>query len=102
MDSWLQDLRYALRGLAKAPGFTALAVVTMAIGTGANATVFGFINALLVRPAPAVADAGSLVAVYTSDFSSGPYGLTSYPDYVSLKSEATAFRRLAAEQSGPA
>jgi putative ABC transport system permease protein len=102
MDRLWQDVRYALRSLVKAPGFTALALVTMAIGTGANATVFGFINALLLRPAPGVVDSGSLVAIYTSDFSSGPYGDTSYPDYLSLKSDAAAFRQIAAEQSGAA
>jgi hypothetical protein len=68
----------------------------LSLGTGANATVFSFVNALLLRPVAGVPDPASLVAVYTSDFSSGPYGDSSYPDYVSLKSEATAFASLAA------
>jgi predicted permease len=97
MRSLLQDLRFALRMLGKSPGFTVIALVTIAIGTGANATVFGFVNALLLRPAPGVADAGSLVAIYTSDYSSGPYGSTSYPDYESLKAGASAFTGMAAE-----
>ena len=74
MDKLLQDLRYALRSFSKAPGFTALALLTFAIGIGVNASVFGFVNALLLKPAPAVRDPGSLVSVFTSDFSSGPYG----------------------------
>jgi predicted permease len=101
MDRLLQDLRYAVRSFAKAPGFTALALLTIAIGIGINTTVFSFVNALLLRHTPAVADPGALVSVFTSDFSSGPYGSSSYPDYVSIKSEATAFRGLAAFVQGP-
>jgi hypothetical protein len=97
MDHLIQDLRYAGRLLVKSPGFTVVALLTIGIGTAANATVFGFVNALLLRPAPAIGDPGSLVSVYTSDFSSGPYGATSYPDYETLKSDATAFAVLAAE-----
>lgn len=98
MGSVLQDLRYALRVLARAPAFTAVTVLTMGIGTGANASVFSLVSALLVRPAPGVAEPSSLVSVYTSDFSSGPYGDSSYPDYLSLKSETTVFAAVAAEQ----
>jgi predicted permease len=98
MDSLLQDVRYALRVLARAPAFTAIALVTLAIGVGANATVFSFISALLLRPAPGVADPRSLVSIYTSDFSSGPYGDSSYPDFLSLKAEAPAFESMAAAQ----
>jgi len=92
----LQDVRYAVRGFIRTPGFAAIALLTLSLGTGANATVFSFVNALLLRPVSGVPDPASLVAVYTSDFSSGPYGDSSYPDYVSLKSEATAFASLAA------
>ena len=101
MDAFLQDVRYALRMIAKSPGVTAIALVTIGVATGANATVFGFVSTLLLRPAPGVADPGSLVAVYTSDFSSGPYGGSSYPDYLSLRSEATAFAQAAAHDTNP-
>ena len=97
MDGLLQDLRYALRVLAKAPAFTAITVLTMAIGTGANATVFSFISALLLRPAPGVTDPSSLIAIYTSDFSSGPYGDSSYPDYLALANGTSTFAAMAAE-----
>jgi len=100
MDKLLQDLRYALRSFSKAPGFTALALLTIATGIGVNATVFSFVNALLLRPAPGVRDPGSLVSVFTSDFSSGPYGVSSYPDYLTIKSSAPAFRGLAAFREG--
>ena len=72
MRSVLYDLRYATRNLVRSPGFVGAALLTLAIGTGANATVFSFVNALLLRPVPGVADPSSLVSIYTSDFSSGP------------------------------
>ena len=102
MDRLLQDLRYAIRSFAKAPGFTALALFTVALGIGVNATVFSFVNALLLRPAPVVRDPGTLVSVFTSDFSSGLYGSSSYPDYLSIKEQASAFEGLAAFTEGAA
>jgi putative ABC transport system permease protein len=96
MEKLLQDLRYAVRTLFRTPGWTSMAVVTLAIGTGANAAVFSFVDALLFRPAPAIHPARPLVTVFTSDFSSGPYGSTSYPDFVSLTTDTTAFAALAA------
>ena len=95
MESLLQDVRYAARGLVRTPGFTAVVLLTLAIGTGANATVFSFVNALLLRPASAVADPGRLVAVYTADFSSGPFGQNSYPDFLSLRQHVNSFASLA-------
>jgi predicted permease len=96
METLLQDLRYAVRTLFRTPGWTAMAVVTLAIGTGANAAVFSFVDALLFRPAPAVHPARRLVTVFTSDFSSGPYGSSSYPDFISFTADTTAFSGLAA------
>jgi putative ABC transport system permease protein len=96
METLLQDLRYAVRTLFRTPGWTAMAVLTLAIGTGANAAVFSFVDALLFRPAPAVRPARPLVTVFTSDFSSGPYGSTSYPDFTSFVRDTTAFAALAA------
>ena len=98
MDALLQDLKFALRMIARSPGITAVALVTIGIATGANATVFALVSALLLRPAPVVADPGSLVSVYTSDFSSGPYGDSSYPDFESLRADISAFSLMAAEE----
>ena len=66
MRAVVQDLRYALRNFWRAPGFFAAALLTLGIGTGANATVFSFLNALLLRPVPGVADPGSLA--FNRDF----------------------------------
>ena len=102
MRAVVQDLRYALRNFWRAPGFFAAALLTLGIGTGANATVFSFLNALLLRPVPGVADPGSLVSIYTSDYSSGPYGDFSFPDYLTVKQDAPAVRHLAAYTEGSA
>jgi putative ABC transport system permease protein len=97
METLLNDIRYAVRAMLRAPGWTAMAVVTLALGTGANTAVFGFVDALLFRPAPGVRAPGGVVAVFTSDFSSGPYGASSYPDFISIAGGIQAFERTAAE-----
>src|SRR6185295_11292046 len=96
MESLLHDLRYAARTLVRTPGWTSMALLTLALGTGANAAVFSFVDALLFKPAPGIHPQRPLVAVYTSDFSSGPYSDSSYPDYLSFKSDTTAFAALTA------
>ena len=100
METLVQDLRFAVRTLVRTPGWTVIAMLTLAIGTGANAAVFSFVDALLFRPAPGVRDGGTLVSVYTSDYSSGPFGESSYPDYVSIRRDATIFKDLAAVDNG--
>ena len=92
----LQDIRYGLRMIAKAPAFTLLAVLALALGICANTTIFSFLNGLLLRPLTGVKDPERLAAVYTSDYSSGLYGGSSYPDYVDLRDQANVFENLAA------
>ena len=92
----LQDIRYGLRMIVKAPAFTALAMLALALGVCANTTIFSFVNGLLLRPLTGVKDPERLVAVYTSDYSSGLYSSSSYPDYVDFRSQADVFESLAA------
>ena len=96
MNTLWQDVRYGLRMLWKSPGFTLVAVVALALGVGANTTIFSFVNGLVLRPLAGVRAPEQLVAVYTSDYSSGLYGASSYPDYLDFRQQADAFQGLAA------
>jgi putative ABC transport system permease protein len=93
-DSFLSDIRFALRWLEKSPGFTTVAVVSLAIGIGFNTTLFTVADALLFKPLP-VTSPEQLVDVFTSDSTgSVRYGTSSYPDYVDLRAKNDVFSDL--------
>src|SRR6266508_6829312 len=100
MDRFWQDFRYGMHLLFKNPGLTAVAVISLALGIGANTTIFTLVNALFLRPLP-VSDPEQLVAVYTSDFSGPPHGGSSYPDYVDFKNRTDLFSGLLSSASQP-
>jgi putative ABC transport system permease protein len=96
METLLQDLRYSVRMFRKSPLFAIVAVVALALGIGANTTIFSLVYALLLRPLPGVEEPQRLVSVFTSDFSSTRYGTSSYPDYIDYRDSNEVFDGLAA------
>jgi putative ABC transport system permease protein len=95
MDALRQDLRHAARRLARSPGFTAVALLSLGLGIGGNTIVFSVVNALFLRPLP-VARPAEVAAVFTSDHSGGRYGTSSFPDYLDIRERTDAFAGLTA------
>jgi len=93
----LSDIQYAVRVLRKTPGFTAIAVLSLALGIGANSAMFSLADALLFRPLP-VPGPSQVVTVSDSapDLAIAPSGYLSYPDYVDLRDKNKSFAGLAA------
>jgi putative ABC transport system permease protein len=90
----ISDLRYALRTLRSRPGFTAVAVVSLALGIGANTAIFSLVDGLWTRPL-AVPHPAAIVRVF-SVTSQEPEGAFSYPEYLALSANTSALRALAA------
>ena len=107
MSGWMQDVRYALRQLRKTPGFTVTAVLTLALGIGANAAIFTLVHAVLLKNLP-VSDPGTLVRVGNRDDccvnggrpDGDEYSLFAYDLYRHLRDTTPEFEQLAAMQSG--
>jgi predicted permease len=92
IETLLQDIRFSLRMLRKSPGFTITAIVTLALGIGANAVVFSVMNALILRP-PKVPHAESLYAVERGSDQAINH---SFPDYLDLRDRNRSFEDLVA------
>jgi putative ABC transport system permease protein len=100
MGTLLQDLRYGLRMLRKNPGFTAVAVLTLALGIGANTVIFTVLNTVVLRPLP-FKDPDQLVRVGESDLHDAPsIGEVSYPNFLDWRAENHVFERMAAFHTG--
>ncbi len=94
LESIWQDLRYGSRMFLKKPGFTVLAVVTLALGMGASTTVFGWIDTVLLHPLPGVARSSELVALENVTPNGQPI-TTSYPDYRDYRDHLTSLSGVA-------
>ena len=92
MQNLLQDVRYALRQLVKSPGFAVTALLTLAVGIGANVVVFGVINGLLLNPLPVPHPE----RVYTLQHRAQAEMNNSFPDYLDVRDRNSVFAGLAA------
>ena len=93
-----QDLRYALRQLARSPGFTAVAVLTLALGIGATTAIFGAIDAILLKPLP-YPDADRIVTLWQQDQArGGERDLAASANFLDWRERSTSFEALAAAE----
>ena len=108
LNNSLQDIRYALRQLRKSPGFAATAIITLALGIGANTAIFTLVQGILLRSLP-VADPALLYRIGDTDDccvnggfvgENGDFDIFSYDLYQHLKESAPEFESLAAMQAG--
>jgi putative ABC transport system permease protein len=94
MNTILNDVRFGLRMLAKNPGFTAVAVLTLALGIGANTAIFSVVNSVLLKPLP-YAEPDRLVDVESMWMRGGPHpNALSYPDFFDFRSRNHVFEHL--------
>jgi putative ABC transport system permease protein len=98
MGSFIQDLRFGARMLMKQPGVTLIAVLTLALGIGANTAIFSVVNAVLLQPLP-FQEPERLARIWRSS-AEDERGACSYPDFADLRARQTVFERMAAWRGG--
>ncbi len=97
METVLKDFRYGIRSLLKRPGFTAIAVITLALGIGANTAIFSLVNAVLLRGLP-FADPDRLVMIWEdASFAGFPRNTPAPANYVDWKTQGQSFADMAAQ-----
>ncbi|MCI0489448.1 MAG: ABC transporter permease [Blastocatellia bacterium] len=100
MDTLWQDIRYAFRTLLKRPGFAVVVVLTLALGIGANTTIFSIVNGFLIRPLP-YKNAERLVDINETALNVGLERLSvAYPDFVDWRDQNQTFEDMAAYDEG--
>ena len=100
MESLIKDIRYGVRSLLKRPGFTAIAVTTLALGIGANTVLFSFVNGILLRPLP-YKDPGQLVILDETAPKQGIKSFSvSFPNFVDWRAQNHVFEDVAVYQEG--
>ena len=100
METLLRDVRYGVRSLLKRPGFTGIAVVTLALGIGANTAIFSLVNTVLLRPLP-VPHPEQLVEVYGTFHNGADYTIQSYLNYKDYRDRNDVFSGLIAYRFAP-
>jgi predicted permease len=98
VNDLLQDLRYGMRTLAKSPGFATVAILTLAIGIGANTAIFSFVNGVLLRPLP-YGDPERIVRVLEKPPGGGRNGISTL-NYLDWQKDNTVFEYMAAQTGG--
>ena len=103
MATLLSDLRYGVRLMLRSPALSAVAVLSLALGIGANTTIFTVVNAVLLNPLP-VEDASRLVSVFTTDRRAGPFGAyapISRPNFEDMRAKSDTFEGMIAAGFAP-
>jgi predicted permease len=96
MNTLFQDVRFALRQLRKSPGFALTAVLTLALGIGANTTILSWISSTLLNPIPGVTRTGNMFTITRGERTEHPSPPFSYPDYADLRDNAKSLSGLLA------
>jgi len=100
MTSVWQDLRYSVRMIAKTPGYAAIAIITLALGIGANTTIFSWINSTLLNPVPGLASPRQVVSLSLGRAGDNPFPFT-YPDVEAMREEQQSFTGITACNTTP-